>query len=363
MQPWIRKSWPAVKILFTVAILAAVGRYFYREMQHASEEGLLKRSIHPGWLALSGGLYILGLGCSAWFWIRLMRSSGQRPEVLPSVRAYYLGHLGKYLPGKAWALVLRATLARGAGVSLAVAGVTSLYEVLTTMAAGALLAVVLFAMDAPDTLPSGDWSGFRRLFSQGTPDSADLDRKVLVTLALGMLMIVGLPIIPPVFNRLVKRLRSLKNLMAGQREPETTPPQVHVRMTILAEGLAMTAFGWMLLGASLWAVLQAILDEPRMMTLAEWGRLSAILSLSYVAGFIIVLIPSGLGVREFFLHLFLVPELSRQWTDQASAVPTAVWSVLLLRVVWTAAEMVTAVVVVGFPRQKNDPSSVISDHS
>jgi len=352
MKPWIRKCWPAIKILFTVAILVAVGRYFYHELQHANEEGLLKRSIHPGWLALSGGLYILGLGCSAWFWIRLMRSLGQQPAVLPCVRAYYLGHLGKYLPGKAWALVLRATLARGGGVGLAVAGVTSLYEVLTTMAAGALLAVILFAVDAPDTLPSGDWSGFRRLFRQGTPDSADLDRKVLVTLSLGMLMIVGLPIIPPVFNRLVKRLRSLKNLMAGQTQSETGPPRVQVRMSILAEGLALTAVGWMLLGASLWAVLQAVLDEPRMMTLAEWGRLSAILSLSYVAGFIIVLIPSGFGVREFFLHLFLVPELSRQWTDQASSVPTAVWAVLLLRVVWTAAEMVTAAIVYGFPRQK-----------
>src|SRR6266700_4729617 len=111
MKPWIRKCWPAIKILFTVAILVAVGRYFYHELQHANEEGLLKRSIHPGWLALSGGLYVLGLGCSAWFWIRLMRSLGQQPAVLPCVRAYYLGHLGKYLPGKAWALVLRATLA------------------------------------------------------------------------------------------------------------------------------------------------------------------------------------------------------------------------------------------------------------
>lgn len=292
-----------------------------------------------------------------------MRSLGQRPAVLPSVRAYYLGHLGKYLPGKAWALVLRATLARGAGVSLVVAGVTSLYEVLTTMASGALLAVVLFAIDAPDTLPPGDWSGFRRLFRQGTPDSADIDRKVLVALALGMLLIVGLPIVPPVFNRLIKRLRSLKNLMAGQSQSETGPPRVQVRMSVLAEGLAMTALGWMLLGASLWAVLQAVLDEPRIMTLAEWGRLSAILSLSYVAGFIIVLIPSGLGVREFFLHLFLVPELTRQWTDSASAVPVAVWTVLLLRVVWTAAEMVTACVVYGFPRQSSDHSSVISNQS
>ncbi len=353
MRPWIRKCWPAIKLLFTVAILVAVGRYFYLELRKAHEEGILNRSFHPGWLLLAGGLYILGLGCSAWFWIRLMRSLDQQPAVLPAVRAYYLGHLGKYLPGKAWALVLRATLARGAGVRLGVAGVTSLYEVLTTMAAGALLAVIIFAVDAPDTLPPGDWSGLRKLFTQQTPDPAGVDRKVLVVLALGMLAVVGLPIIPFVFNRLIRRLRSLKNLMARQPQTEIVDAaRLRVRMSVLLEGLAMTAGGWMLLGASLWAVLQAVLDEPRWMTLPEWGRLSAILSLSYVAGFIIVLIPSGLGIREFFLHLFLVPELSRQWTDQAGSVPTAVWTVLLLRVVWTAAEMVTASVVCWFPRQK-----------
>jgi len=357
MKPWMRKFWPAIKVLFTVAILIAVGRYFYLELRKANEEGVLNRSFHPGWLILAGGLYIVGLGCSAWFWIRLMRSLSQRPAILPSIRAYYLGHLGKYLPGKAWALVLRATLARGAGVGLGVAGVTSLYEVLTTMAAGALLAVVIFSVGAPDTSSPGDWSGLRKIFTQRMPDPAGVDRKVLVLIALVMLAAVGLPIIPFVFNRLIKRLRSLKNLMARQPQTESADTaQLHIRMSVLLEGLAMTACGWILLGASLWAVLQAVVDEPRWMTLPEWGRLSAILSLSYVAGFIIVLIPSGLGVREYFLHLFLVPELSRQWTDSASSVPTAVWAVLLLRVVWTAAEMLTAAVVYGFPRQNQSVS-------
>ena len=44
------------------------------------------------------------------FWYRLLRQLGQRPTALAAVRAYYIGHLGKYLPGKACALLLRATL-------------------------------------------------------------------------------------------------------------------------------------------------------------------------------------------------------------------------------------------------------------
>jgi len=346
----MRKLLPALKIAFTLAILAAVGRFFYLDLRRAGSEGLWR---HPCWLVLSGAFYILGLFCSAWFWIRLMRSLGQDPSFMPAVRAYYLGHLGKYLPGKAWALVVRASLAQGAGVKVGVAGVTSLYEVLTTMSAGALLAAVLFAVGAPDTSSLDDWSPLRRLFTERDPDTSAVDRKGLVALALGMLVVVGVPILPPVFNRLVKRLRSLKNLLARQPASESIDPRrFHVRMPVLLEGLAMTAVGWMLLGASLWAVLQSVVDEPRLMTVAEWGQLSAILSLAYVAGFIVVFMPSGLGVRELFLRLFLVPELSRQWTGEKLSVTTTIWAVLLLRLVWTAAELVTCAIVYQFPRQR-----------
>jgi hypothetical protein len=355
MKPWMRTLLPVLKIVFSLAILAAVGRFFYRDLVRAGTEGLWQHSVQPGWLVLSGVLYILGLGCSAWFWIRLLRSVGQQPAALPAIRAYYLGHLGKYLPGKAWALVVRAGLAQGAGVKVGVAGVTSLYEVLTTMASGALLAAVLFAMGASDTSAPGDWSALRRLFTERDPETSALDRKVLVALALGMLVLVGLPILPPVFNRLVNRLRSMKNLLARQPASEMVDPrQLHIRMNVLLEGLAMTAFGWMLLGASLWAVLQAVLDEPRVMMIAEWGQLSAILSLAYVAGFIVVFMPSGIGVREFFLRMFLLPELSRQWTGEKNSVVIAIWVVLLLRLVWTAAELVTTAIVYWFPSPRKE---------
>jgi glycosyltransferase 2 family protein len=355
MKPWMRTLLPIVKIVFSLAILAAVGRFFYRDLLRAGTEGLWQHSVQPGWLVLSGVFYILGLGCSAWFWIRLLKSLGQRPAALPAIRAYYLGHLGKYLPGKAWALVVRAGLAQGAGVKLGVAGVTSLYEVLTTMAAGALLAAVLFAVGASDTSPPGDWSALRRLFTERDPETSPLDRKVLVALSLMMLVIVGLPILPPIFNRLVNRLRSLKNLLARQPASETIDPRrLHIKMIVLMEGLLMTAFGWMLLGASLWAVIQAVIDEPRLMTLAEWCQLSAILSLAYVAGFIVVFMPSGIGVREFFLRVFLLPELSRKWTGEKNSLVIAIWVVLLLRLVWTAAEMVTNAIVYWFPSPKPD---------
>ena len=67
--------------------------------------------------------------------------------------------------------------------------------------------------------------------------------------------------------------------------------------------------GWLFLGAGLVAALWGVGSDfsPSWQGL---GRLTAGMAVAYVAGFVILVAPSGLGVREFFLMLFLVPELA-----------------------------------------------------
>src|SRR5581483_12325345 len=88
-------------------------------------------------------------------------------------------------------------------------------------------------------------------------------------------------------------------------------PLPRIRAISLLEGLLFTTGCWFMMGASLWAVLQAIMTEPPALTMTRWAQYTAFVSMSYVAGFVILVVPSGLGVREFFLLLFLVPEISR----------------------------------------------------
>ena len=114
-----------------------------------------------------------------------------------------------------------------------------------------------------------------------------------------------------------------------------------IRFFSMLEGLVLTACGWVFLGASLWAVLCAIMPEPPALTPDSLAHYSALLALAYVAGFIIFVVPSGLGIREFFLTLFLLPDMNRIFAgDNAKATAAAASAVLLLRLVWTAAEVV-----------------------
>src|SRR5262245_19398799 len=101
MRAWLRRwGWPAGKALLALAILAGIGKQFYENL---TELDVTRLSLRPEWLVLSGVLYLLALGCSAWYWHHLMTRFGQKPSVVATVRAYYIGHLGKYVPGKAWA--------------------------------------------------------------------------------------------------------------------------------------------------------------------------------------------------------------------------------------------------------------------
>src|SRR5262249_34692359 len=75
-------------------------------------------SARPADLVLGGLLYLLGLGFSCVFWLRLQRKVGEPLPVTPGVRAYFLSHLGKYAPvGKGWAMLVRVTLGTQAGAA------------------------------------------------------------------------------------------------------------------------------------------------------------------------------------------------------------------------------------------------------
>src|SRR5262249_11506816 len=118
------------------------------------------------------------------------------------------------------------------------------------------------------------------------------------------------------------------------------------------EGLAVTGWGWVLQAMSLAVVLHGAAETPHDFPLRFLGRVVAIMGVSYVAGFVIMG-PGGLGVREFFLMLFLVPELETLpgLTHEAAheAAHEQAWqAVVVLRVVWTAAEFMIASVVYWF---------------
>ena len=91
------------------------------------------------------------------------------------------------------------------------------------------------------------------------------------------------------------------------------------------------------------AVFQAVLAQQPEWTLSLWARHTAFFAVGYVASFLIFFVSASIGVREYFLVLFLVPEMiGAAGLDRAEARAEVVISVVILRLVWTLAELLIA---------------------
>jgi uncharacterized membrane protein YbhN (UPF0104 family) len=349
-----RWLWPALKALLAGTILACVTWQFVRILRAPELDWDQIRQARPEWLAASGAFYILGLGFPAIYWRRLQHRLGQHPGGLAATRAYYISHLGKYLPGKAWALVLRAGLIRGPEVRAGVAGMAAFYEVLTTMTGGVFLAALVFVLLLPQLGTIPDARTLRTLFDpQADADivtagvveaSTLLEGKVLALLALLVMLPVGVPILPPVFNRLAQRASSPFRQADAVSLPRVTWP-------CLAEALALSCGTWLLFAASQGAVFQAIFPQPPAWSWELLARYAARFALGYVSSFLIFVVPGSFGVREFALAFFLVPEVcTLTGMPGAQALPRVIVAVLILRLIWTLAEALMAGVLYWLPR-------------
>ena len=300
-------SGPAVRADLVNPNWTEIDFHFSAEwLRQAVNPELAELEIRWTWLTLSASLYLLFLAFSAVYWHRLLTIFGEKPRFFRVCRAYYIGHLGKYVPGKAWALLLRGSLAgTREEVRFGTAVLTAFYEVLTTMAAGALLAAILFVIQPPEV------------------DNLNWHPAFTGLLVLGL---VGVPLLPGVFNVLMQRL-------ARRFQGIDTFKVPRMRARTLAEGLLTTGVGWAILGVSVWAALAAVLPRPVELTLATWARFTAAIGLSYVAGFLALVMPSGVGVREYFLLILL---------GFAGPEATIALAVLLMRLAWTVAELAAA---------------------
>jgi uncharacterized membrane protein YbhN (UPF0104 family) len=271
---FLRNRWVllAIKTVVVALVVAGVWRTAQKALGQLGEQSW---NFAPGWLLLSGLLYLIGQAPSAVFWWKILIRLGQRPPLGRAVRAHFIGHLGKYVPGKALVLVLRAGLVKTAHVSGSVAAIAVFVETLSTMAVGSLLAAPVLV-----------WLAFK------TPGQWWL------AVVAGLFVIaLGLPTFPPVFRELVRRL-------FAARLPEETLKQLHqLDWRTLWSGWPILAVGWVIQGWSLWATLEAI-SVPGTRPLVQLPFYVACVATSVVAGFI-SMIPGGFGVRDSMLVLVL----------------------------------------------------------
>jgi len=309
----------ALKLVIVLVLVWAVRRTLVEAWEQLGEHPW---RVLPAWLVASGCLYLAGLLPAGLFWHRVLVTLGQDAYRGETLRAYYIGHLGKYVPGKAMVVVLRAGLIRGHRVQTGVAAVSVFFETLTMMASGAFWAAAILAV----------W------FRTHPP---------LLFLSIGLMVVAGLPTLPPVFRRLV-RLAGV-----GRSDPAVAERLDRLGYGTLLLGWVANTLAWVLLGLSFWAVLEAM-EIPHLAPLLDVPRYTASVALAMVAGFL-SLIPGGAVVRELILTALMVP----CFTLRAPEVPAevaALVSAVLLRLVWLVSDLVISGILYFAGGRKSTPA-------
>ena len=296
-QPNPTKRWAfaAIKVFIVVIVVWFIRRTIVDAWGQLSGHAW---QFHFGWLAASGILYLLSTMFCGLFWHRTLRVLGQPVGLGRALRAYYVGQLGKYVPGKAMVVILRTGLVRGQGGDASLAAASVFFETLTMMSTGALMGAAIVAV----------W--FR-------------EQTLLFSAALAVMAVAGVPTLPPVFRRLVRLFG------VGRSDPAISEKLAALGYGTMLLGWLLTGLGWIILGLSYGAVLCG-LGVVGGLSLEQLHLHTAAVTLATVAGFV-SFVPGGAVVREAVLAQLMVPYLG----DVVSLV-----SAILLRLVWLVTELV-----------------------
>jgi uncharacterized membrane protein YbhN (UPF0104 family) len=255
----------------TVAVLAVVGGFFVATLAARWNDVIsLNWRLEPGLFVLATALLALSYGLVAWLWgVALHRAAGTR--VAAGARIWFLSNLARYVPGNVWSYVGAVELARREGVTrrttLAVMALTQVLSVGVALLAGLPVLVA---------------------------ERARLGRPAL----LGALVVAAGVALAALFRR--QLLELARRRVPGFDPADLTPSAGTVVLLVAGYALywAVTGLAFAALVASLHPLAPG--DVP--VVVAAYAA-------AYAAGFLALLTPAGLGVREGVLVVALAPVL------------------------------------------------------
>ena len=258
------------------------------ESGSADEIGLLQRdrrmlaqqvpslwAVRWSWISIAAVAYAASLVPPAVFFHRVLIHMKQRPELGDSIRAHVLGHVGKYVPGKAIVVVLRATSIAGPKVSVSVATVAVFVETLLMMAVGGTVAGML-------------------IVALGMPTWVTL-------LAIALATCATVPTIPSIFRLVIGRIAKTK-LAADKGLDDAS-----IDWQLILHGWAWMLLMWTGIGFAFTLIIRSCPGLPNEeLQIGDFFFATAAIALAMVAGFV-SLLPGGAGVREIVISTILAP--------------------------------------------------------
>ena len=253
----MRRMTRVIGILIAVAGLVFVVRELVRNWDEiaSTTSGADPAILVAGVVTGLASMALIGLG-----WRRCLSLLGVRPSMMRVFYGYFVGQLGKYVPGGIWPIVGRAEMARRDGVSASIAyGSTALSMGITYLAAILTVAGAFLTGGASDG--GLEWW------------------PVLLLLPIGFLALH--PVVVRWALALLSRFR--------KRELEVLVPSWATSVSLLIQHVP----SWFGISTATWLVASTLSPGA-----VSFRNIVLATCLSWVVGFLAVGVPGGIGVRE-----------------------------------------------------------------
>lgn len=301
-------AWRIAQVATVVAVLLYVG---FRIADQWTELSSIPQHLHPDYalLGASAATVFASYVVLIWTWQRTVRAWGESLAFTDAARIWFVSNLGRYVPGKVWQIGAMGVMAQRVGVSPVAAVGSSLVISLVNVLAGAAVAAA---------------------YGSGTVDAPQWAIVVAALVGAGLIAAPwGLP-------------RAVAVASALLRREIRVPALPHSAVWIAAAGCVVA---WVLYGVA-FRLLHIALIGHATGNLA--GSTSAF-TLSYLAGFLALPVPGGLGVREALLHKFLA--------TTGIAFGAEAWLVVLASRLWlTSLEVIPGVLLLLMGKKKDTAS-------
>jgi uncharacterized membrane protein YbhN (UPF0104 family) len=283
-------------------VLAFLGHQIYLAAQAVSLRDFLSR-INPTLMVVSFVLTCAALLVSGLLWHYLLRINQAALPLRWSLVIFAYAHFGRYLPGKVWTIVGRVALAAQRGVRPAVATQCAALEAMLGVLSGLSLSLIM--LPAVNELGAFAWVG------------------------LGVAIVILLVFLHPrVFG-------SLMNF--GLRIFRRKPVDVNYSFGQIACALSLQILGWFTFGMGFFLLVKSIDPASTLSPFTATGAFAG----AWVVGYLSLLMPAGLGVREAVLVGLLALWLSPE---------TATAAALVSRLFTTSADFTAIVLAIALGR-------------
>jgi hypothetical protein len=214
---------------------------------------------------------LLGLALNLEVWRSLLTAAGSKLPARASARIFFIGQLGKYVPGSVWPVLTQMELGRTYKVPRQRSATTAMLAMMIGLTSGLLATVV--------GLP----------FMGG--GSA---REYWWTFLFIPVMLVCLH--PKVLNPVIAR---------GLRLMRKPAPETPLTFRVIGTAIGINLAAWFCNGLQIWVMTARLGVHGSGALLAAVGSYA----LAWCVGFLVILAPAGAGIRELILVAELTPLL------------------------------------------------------